>query len=156
MLPCCNKFAKKKRFKSFLGTCFAINLFSTGRFRSWNLELVKGKSSFISLQRKVQKFLLFSYLSGGGVGDRDSGKLATSLEIANDLIEPNVCSGLSGAPNTDAMPLWKKLNIDDVILIFVPEELSSIKTHAFLKDVNCELYIGLVHPRHNRHPLDAN
>lgn len=45
------------------------------------------------------------YLNGGGVGERDSGKLATSLEMASDLIEPKVCSGLSGAPKTDAMPL---------------------------------------------------
>lgn len=43
-------------------------------------------------------------LNGGGVGERDSGKLATSLDIASDLMEPNVCSGLRGAPRTDAMP----------------------------------------------------
>jgi hypothetical protein len=45
------------------------------------------------------------YLKGGGVGDRESGKLATSRDIARDLIDPKVCSGLSGAPNTDAIPL---------------------------------------------------
>lgn len=47
----------------------------------------------------------FLYLNGGGVGERDSGKLATSLDIARDLMEPKVCSGLRGAPSTEAIPL---------------------------------------------------
>lgn len=49
--------------------------------------------------------MFFNYLRGGGVGDRDNGKLATSREIASDLIDPKVCSGLNGTPSTDAIPL---------------------------------------------------
>lgn len=49
--------------------------------------------------------VLFIYLIGGGVGDLDNGKLATSRDIARDLIEPKVCSGLKGAPSTEAIPL---------------------------------------------------
>lgn len=48
---------------------------------------------------------LVSYLRGGGVGERDRGKLATSRDIARDLMDPNACSGLRGAPKTDAIPL---------------------------------------------------
>lgn len=49
--------------------------------------------------------IFITNLNGGGVGDLESGKLATSRDIANDLMEPNACSGLRGAPNTEAIPL---------------------------------------------------
>lgn len=59
----------------------------------------------------VGNFERISYLIGGGVGDLDNGKLATSLDIAKDLMDPNAWSGLRGAPRTDAMPLKCNENI---------------------------------------------